>query len=431
MMPPLIVPQMPCVSCGTLSILQCPTCGHCRERAGCCVCGTRPATTPPTNGKVKRRWIEPTLTPLAPDSPLVQRTNLPALLAYADTLRGALDDTLVMLKRFIWRPNAWEYDALALWTLHTHAIAAFDWSPLLSITSPDGGYGKTRTLLVLKGLARNGLYREKITASAAKRELESAHDQSQTLALLLDQVRGHSYEWEDLLDIGVRRGATIVSNVKPSDGADFEPREYHVFGPKAIGSIAGHEALSGTNDSRAVSLPYREKGGDKVAEAYPYDGTAPADVVALRNRLTAIMTLPMLQALRKHETRLKPGRRNDTYRPLVTLGDMAGEPWSSRARDLLGHHESSRRASRFVEVLTDLVEVCEGLEDSAFLPSTEAVRKLIELEESPWREQRLSTKGLATLLKEWAIQSARDSGHKLRGYTVGHIRRAFQRQAEG
>jgi hypothetical protein len=397
-----VIARHTCRKCGAQNaILQCARCGGCT----CCRCASEGAL------------------PL----PLAQSSNHKAK---ASPLAGALESLDATIRRYVWRPQDWEYHALAFWTLHTHAISAFDWSPLLSITSPDGGFGKTRTLLVLSGLVRDGLYREKVTASAVKRELENAHTNGRTLTLLLDQVRGHNFEWEDLLDIGVRRGATIVSNVKPDRAGDYEPHEYHVFGPKAVGSIAGHEALSGTNDSRALSLAYREKGGGKVPKPYPYDGTAPPDVIALRESLAALMSDDMLNAIRAHDTGLKPGRRNDTYRPLVVLGDLAGGAWKERARDLLRRGGDAGRINRYVQVLADLVSICEGKEDSYFLSSREAVAALSELEESPWQEQRLSPKGLATMLGAWALTSQKDDRRARRGYLVGAIRAAYERQAE-
>ena len=51
-------------------------------------------------------------------------------------LLEALDHTLAVIKRYIWRPTAWEYHSLALWAAHTHFLDTFDWVPHLLLRSP-------------------------------------------------------------------------------------------------------------------------------------------------------------------------------------------------------------------------------------------------------------------------------------------------------
>jgi len=344
-------------------------------------------------------------------------------------IRGdALTEVHGTIQRYIWRPDPWQYYTLALWIAHTHLIEAFDWSPVLHLTSPDGGYGKTQTLLLLAGLCRGGNYMEKVSAASAKRLFHEANEKGVVYTALLDEVRGGDGEWEVLLDIGVRRGARFASCVWEERAGDFTPKEYLVFGPKALGSIAGNGALTGTNESRAITLLYLEKGGQHIARSYPFDGSVPPDVARLRDMLTALATPELIAALRAHDTRLPPGRRNDTFRPLIAIGDLAGEPWRSRARDLLERDGGEGRMSRNLQALTDMVRVSEAMQPNELLPSKEAVARLLELEESPWAEQRLSTHSLARLMGHWGIKPQHT--RQGRGYAVAELRQKLAQQQE-
>jgi len=168
-----------------------------------------------------------------------------------EQLADALDAVEATVREFIWRPHNWEYHALTLWTMHTHLIEAFDWSPVLGIASPDGGYGKSSTLLLLTGLTRNGLYREKVTEPSAKRLLDAANRSGVGVTACFDQVRGGSVAWEDLFDIGTRRGAKSTGSVKAPNGKDWEPADYLVDCPNHLYSaILVHDKLSQSSADR-------------------------------------------------------------------------------------------------------------------------------------------------------------------------------------
>jgi hypothetical protein len=351
--------------------------------------------------------------------------------ALASQLTEILDEIEAVIREYIWRPEAWEYHTLTFFVCHTHTLDAFDWSPLLGLGSPDGGYGKTSTLLLLKGLTRNGLYREKLTVASAKRILDAGHKAGVPFTALFDQVRGHNADWEDLFDIGVRRGAVMTSSLKPKDGGDWKAFDYRVFGAKAVGYINGHDALCGTNISRAIILDYLEKGGERIARTYPQDGEAPEHVTQLRERIEAMVTPELLAVLRAHDTGLAPGRRNDTFRPLVTLGDCAGEPWRSRARDLLALDATKQvRMSKNLQALTDIVAVCEKLGDDDYIKSGDAALKMQLMEERPWLDEKLSAHRLTKYMQAWGVKSGKNPAGTIRGYRVGDLRRALLGQSE-
>src|SRR3984957_344990 len=61
-------------------------------------------------------------------------------------LKDALAQIEDFLRRYIAFPTDAHSPAIALWVAHSHALAAFDYTPYLHITSPEKRCGKSRVL---------------------------------------------------------------------------------------------------------------------------------------------------------------------------------------------------------------------------------------------------------------------------------------------
>src|SRR5260370_39230646 len=92
-----------------------------------------------------------------------------------------LDDIMRFIRRFVVLSSE-QLVAIALWVLHTHAIAATEATPYLNITSAEKRSGKTRLLEVLELLVLNPWRTGRTTAAALVRKIDGEES-----TLLLDE----------------------------------------------------------------------------------------------------------------------------------------------------------------------------------------------------------------------------------------------------
>ena len=124
-------------------------------------------------------------------------------------------------------------DAMALWTAHAHAFAAFHLSPRLSLCSPKPGSGKTTAFDVLTTMLPRPLRTENISPAVLFRLV----DQYQP-ALLLDEVDAYlpqSEELRGLLNAGHKRGACAYR----CEGESKAVRAFRAFQRCEVGSAPG------------------------------------------------------------------------------------------------------------------------------------------------------------------------------------------------
>jgi len=151
-------------------------------------------------------------------------------------LAEALSQVEDFLRRYIVFPSRSHSPAIALWVAHSHALAAFDYTPYLHITSPEKRCGKSRVLDTLALLAPEPWVAVSPTDAVIYRKISISKP-----TLLLDEVDtvftgGKSENKEGLralLNAGFNRSATVPRCV----GADHEVVEFGVFCAKVIAGI--------------------------------------------------------------------------------------------------------------------------------------------------------------------------------------------------
>src|SRR5262249_21696285 len=138
---------------------------------------------------------------------------------------------LATLRKFVVLP-AHAAIAIVLWLLHAHALAAFQISPLLVVTSPVRRCGKSTLLHILSALLPRSLMTSNISQSALYRTVEQHRpslliDEADSFMKMNDELRG-------LLNSGhTRAGAVVIRAV----GDNFEPRAFTTWGAKVVALI--------------------------------------------------------------------------------------------------------------------------------------------------------------------------------------------------
>lgn len=151
--------------------------------------------------------------------------------------------------------------AVALWVLHTWtfspALPSPYTTPYLYIHSAERRSGKTRLLEVLETIIRNPLRAADVTSPVLFRAIETMNP-----TLLLDEVDAiwsgaKNEELRGVLNAGYKRGG-YVYRVERS-----EPRQFNVFGPKALAGI-DNAMLPDTVRDRCIPIHmHRQNAGDR------------------------------------------------------------------------------------------------------------------------------------------------------------------------
>ncbi len=303
--------------------------------------------------------------------------------------------------------DAHEADAVALWIAHTFVYETARATPYIYFCSPDPGSGKTTALEVLAELCARAISIDDISGAALFRLIEA-----DSPTVLLDEVDGvfgkkSSDVAEDhrkLLNSGYRKGKQAIR----CGGRNFtELQRFNIFCPKGL---AGLKELPGTLAHRSITISMKPPRPDDLYEDFDPEEIE-QEAASLREHLQEWAERAEADL---RDPRLKPeklpeldARRNEIWRVLFRIADLAGGRWPEAARDAartLGAGERrADEASLGVKLLTDIREVFAAEKISCH----DLAGALNALEESPWGGWSESD-GIKT----------RDLGRKLRPYGI-------------
>jgi Protein of unknown function (DUF3631) len=342
-----------------------------------------------------------------------------------------LDEVHDAYTRYVIFPSREAADAVTLYTAATHAQTAWEHASRLVIKSPIKRCGKTRLQEVARELVHKALPTTNISPAALARSI--SEDDPPTLILdEADAVWGRKEQRsegaEDLrgiLNSGHSRGWPYVRWDATARRAESCP----TFAMAIIGGIGD---MPDTIEDRAVVVSMRRR--------------APGESVT---QWRARRAVPKLRELRGRLHEWVEGRREDlagaepdmpaedraadVWEPLVAIADAAGAGWPDRARKACQMFAADARPDPDTageRLLADLYEVWGDAEQ---LFTSALIDRLCALDEAPWstwhRGERLSPRGLATLLRPWGVQSrnVRVTEGQAKGYTRADLDDAWQR----
>lgn len=307
----------------------------------------------------------------------------------------------------------------ALWVLHAHAIAAAQHSPILLITAPTLGCGKSQLLECLEYLVPNPFATGDATAAAIFREIDHGS------TLLIDEAEtflGETKQLRGILNTGHKRGGVVSRR----DG------RYTTWGPKAV-ALNGH--LHKTLESRSIVIRMERKlKGERVASLIkPRLEDADNHLNALR-RMCARWAYDNLDALRGTNPDLPAeleDRTGDNWRPLLAIADLCRWPKKARKAALTIEGERLRDEGHEFLLFEDLRDLFKS---TSRLASQEIVASLVQLETRPWAEfmrgRPLTTTTLAHQLKPFRILPSEiktAAGRRANGYRREQFADAFKR----
>jgi putative DNA primase/helicase len=379
-----------------------------------------------------------TLARLGPAAPVVQATRkspdterryaglvLPSPEPWHEPVDGAelLTGLAEIFRRYVVMEDG-AAEALALWTVHAHALDAFVFSPRLAITSAEKRCGKTTLLDVLGCLVPRALQTANATAPAIFRSIELLSptlliDEADTFLRSNDDLRG-------VLNSGHRRATASVIRLV---GEDHQPCQFHTWAATAIAMIGG---LPDTLADRSIEIRLRRRLPGEPVSRFRADR---ASDLAQLGRMVARWTGDHLKALRNADPPIPPGlndRAADNWTPLLAIADLAGGEWPEHTRRAIASmtfREGEETGSLGELLLADIRQVFVEIEQRRTTPagddftdpdrirSSDLAGMLVEMEGRAWaewgpRQLPLTPHGLARLLKPFGIRPATLRFHK-------------------
>jgi Protein of unknown function (DUF3631) len=354
---------------------------------------------------------------------------------YYDDIAAFLDAIEAFVRRYVIFQSDAQSVAVALWTVHTHAIEAADTTPYLGLNSPEKRCGKTTLQEVLEHLVARPLR----TSNASTAAVFTAMQDCPTLLFdevdaLFNRKGDGTEEMRGLINAGHRRGSTVLRVV--AEGKTRRLDKFDSFGPKCL-AVKGARLPDTIEDRSILIRLQRKRPGERVSKfryrTVEAEGRELHDVLEqwgkthIEELENAIPNIP--DAL--------GDRAADGWEPLLAIADIAGKDWPARARaaalELAGAVSDD---STGVLLLSHLREMFDGLDR---LPTETILRSLIERDDGPWAdwwEKRLAkdeTRGPATKLSK--ILRSFDITHKklrfgertAQGYLVADFQAVFER----
>ena len=348
-------------------------------------------------------------------------------------LAAVLEDVVAFIRRYVVLTAA-QVDALALWLCHTHAVDAAETTPYISITSPEKRSGKSLAEEVLSLLAARSWLTGRVTAAVLIRKVASKRP-----TLLLDEsdaaFRGEKEYAETLravLNAGYRRGGVASLCVKA--GADFELRDFSVFGAKAF---AGIGSLPDTVADRSISIRMKRKAPNETVARFRWRA-AREEADPIKKGLAA-WTAANIRLLEEGRPDIPPeldDRAQDGWEPLLAIADAAGGEWPMRSRRaalLLSAGDARDDDSLGVRLLQDVRSIFVDQHVVDRLPSAALVDALVAMEEAPWGDLKgkpLDPRALARRLRPYGIRPHNirlPDGTVPKGYDRGDFDDAWSR----
>jgi len=327
-----------------------------------------------------------------------------------------------------------ELVAITLWVIHTYFIRhiseqqPFTHSPILHVSSPERGCGKSTLREVLEQLTPRNLSLMNGSTATIFRLI-----QKRLPTLFIDEADTFIENRVELVGV-LNSGYTKHGKVFRQGGKQFE--ETHEFSTWCAKCIIGIGNLPQTLQSRCIQINLKRKmpsdTAERINEALDKDPNLFVNVKRCLVRF-AIDQESALLAVKIIDNPRLDDRSQDNWRPLLKLAMLLGNDIFEAAADVsemlapINHQE----ASLGVELLGDIKILVDRHKD-ACISTQEMILYLMSMDDRPWKNYQrkgLSAYDLSVFLKPYGIKPIQFklNGKVLRGYEIATFGDAFKR----
>lgn len=351
-----------------------------------------------------------------------------------DDLAGILNELVAYFSRWVWFPSyPHPPRMLALWTVHTYKMDAFQYSPRVILRAPTKRSGKTTGLKLLNRVVFNSPGIEILTTAASVfRSLAE-----ERLTLLIDEIDAlfgpRAAGGEDLRGVinhGFEADGIVRRNV-PDQKKGYRVEQFPAFCSMALSGIG---RLPDTIEDRSIVVALKPKGKGQV------DRYNSRRVKRLGGELRGLVG----SWITRHGHRFERGedetpefpagldsRAEDCWEPLLIVADTAGGDWPRWAREsavaMSGYRDQATNEGDALELLADIRTIFEQYGDKPALWTKDVVANLCRMEEAPWAELKLNGHQLARHLREFDLHSAQiwQQGENRMGYRRADLEKVW------
>ena len=322
-------------------------------------------------------------------------------------------------------------DIVAAWCVATWFLDQVQIAPILLITAPEKGCGKTQLLSVAGKLVYRPLQSCGITPAAVYRVIGQYHP-----TLLIDEIDTvfndkDSEPLRGVINAGHEGGGGKIV----CDGDKNQPRRFKCFGFKALAGIKADQLKDTITDRSLVIRLERKTKSDHVTRLRHAPEGLFSTVQTKLARVKQDYTLP----LKINLPDALGNRQQDNAEPLLQIAQIAGGEWVERLTNALltlaGNTEPPKSAG--VELLESIQVIFKQISGDR-ISTADLIKRLCADPEGRWvgynpksagDGRNISAKQIANLLKPFEVRSTnmRDGYEVVKGYLVADFENAFQR----
>jgi ferritin-like protein len=324
-----------------------------------------------------------------------------------DKLDEVLTELESFLCRFVIYPNVHSRVAHVLWIAHTHLMDIWDSTPRLAFLSPEPGSGKSRALEVTALFVPRPIESVNATSAYIFRKIGDPNGRPTLLYDEIDTVFGdkakHSNEEiRGLLNAGHRKASTAGRCVLK--GKEYSTEELPAYCAVAL---AGLGYLPDTILTRSIVIKMQRRAANEHVEPFR-ERIHKLEAVELNERLAQCMSMLQDQIGDPYPELPESiaDRNADVWEGLIAIAECASMEWyekACKAAVALVADSRDMKASISVQLLFDIHRFFEP----DMLTTDDLIKKLLELDESPWADlhgKSIDPRGLSKLLKPFGIE---------------------------
>lgn len=338
-----------------------------------------------------------------------------------------LDAVLAAFTKYVVFPSVEAAHAAVLWTAATHGIKCFEHAPRLVASSAVKRSGKSRLMDLVGETCHKPIKTFNASTSAVFRSIGG--DPPTLLVDEADAIFGtkraaeNNEDLRGLLNAGHQRGRVALRCVGPLQ----TPTPFPTF---AMAMLACIGSMPDTIEDRAIVIRLRRRAPDEAVAPYRTRRDQ-SPLNKLRDQLAAWIAANEKELENAEPAMPLEDRAADTWEPLFAVAELAGGAWPARAsraavKLVTEADEADGEASLALQLLRDIKETFDGFRVS-FLSSQMLVTALCKLDDSPWRDDFLTTAKLGQMLRGFGVRPGHNSAGSARGYRLETFHDTFRR----